>query len=130
MIGPAGSRGSRPALGVKRLAYGRNEDGTYFDAQAEKPPAQVVIVYESVVSFVGVSVNVHSGLAPVPWETPVMTPVLATEILAMYLVAVVEHPDAAVSAGKLAECVDTYSDTDVLHAAIAASVSDIFDRMT
>ena len=115
---------------MKLKSYGRNEDGTYLDAQDAKLPAHVVIVYESVVSFVGVSVSVHSGFAPVARETPVMTPKFETAMLARYLVAVVEHPEAVVSAGKLAECVETYSDTDVLHAAIAASTSDIFDRIT
>jgi hypothetical protein len=58
-----------------------------------------VIVYESVVSLVGVSVSVHSGFAPVACEVPVMTPAFDTAMLARYFVAVVEHPDAAVSAG-------------------------------
>jgi hypothetical protein len=82
-----------------------------------------------VLDIVGVSDSVHSGLAPVFADLPVMTPE-ATSMLAIYCVDVVEQPAAVTSGGRLAACVDTYSDTDVLHAAIAASVSDIFDRIT
>ena len=55
-----------------------------------------------------------------------MTP-LATVSDARYCDGVVEQPDAVVSVGTL-PLVAAYSATDVLHAAMAAIVSDIFDR--
>ena len=40
------------------------------------------------------------------------------------------RPAVLASAGFVPACVDKYSETDVLQAAIAASASDIFDRIT
>jgi hypothetical protein len=92
-------------------------------------PVHVATVKLSVVDRVGVRVSEHSaGLAPVAEDVAVITPV-ATVRPDMYWVAVVEQPAAVSSAGMTA-FVDKDSDTDVLHAAIAASVSDIFERIT
>ena len=76
----------------------------------------------------GVSVNTHSVLAPVPVDVAVMTPA-ATVSEAIYLVAIVEQP-AAVTLAGYAPLADAYSATPVLQAAIAAIVSDIFERTT
>ena len=103
----------------------RNADGTYFDAQAANVPFHVVTVAPLVT---GDRVNVHSVPAPVFCDTPAIAPV-ATERLATYFVAVVLQPAAVASAGRLF-FVDRYSLTEVLQAAIAASVSDIFERTT
>ena len=114
---------------MNRCGYGRKADGTYFDAHAPKLPRHVAIVALSVVEAVGVKTSEHSGFAPVPAETPVITP-FATAKLATYCVGAVEQPAAAASVGIVPACTDVYSATDVLHAAIAASVSDIFDLIT
>ena len=77
----------------------------------------------------GVSVRVHSGLAPVPCDVAVITPFASVEMPATYFVMVVEQPAAVVSTGY-AVCEDEYSATEVLQAAMAAIASDIFERIT
>jgi hypothetical protein len=61
-------------------------------------------------------------------DVATITP-LVTVKLAMYCVALVLQPAADSSAG-MTLFVERYSDTDVLHAAMAASASDIFERTT
>ena len=79
---------------------------------------------------VGVRVNTQSPVFdPVFCVLTVITPVVLTESDATYVVASVEQPDTSVLAGQL-PLVDTYSLTDVLHAANAAVPSDIFERIT
>ena len=76
----------------------------------------------------GFSVRVHSGDAPVFCDVAVIMPLLAS-MAATYFVTVVEQPAAVVSTGY-AVCEDEYSATEVLHAAMAAMASDIFERIT
>jgi len=47
-----------------------------------------------------------------------------------YCVPTTEQPASVLVLGSVFACVDTYSATDVLHAATAASASDSFDRTT
>ena len=78
---------------------------------------------------IGVSVKMHSGLAPVFCDVAVITPALSVVRDATYFVTVVEQPAAVVSVGY-AVCDDEYSATEVLQAAMAAMASDIFERIT
>ena len=66
---------------------------------------------------------------PVFVAAAVITPAAETDMLCRYCVAVVEQPAAETFAGHAA-FVDAYSWTEVLHAASAATASDIFDRTT
>lgn len=80
---------------------------------------------------VGVRTSVHSvGDAPVFWLIAVITPVATVVPPETYCVVVVEQPAEVSSAGSVPPWVDVYSATDVLHAAMAASASDIFERIT
>jgi hypothetical protein len=81
------------------------------------------------VTVPGESDRTQSGLAPVFCVVAAITPDV-TLMLAMYCVELVLQPASLVAAGRLPACVDVYSATDVLHAAIAASASDIFERTT
>ena len=61
--------------------------------------------------------------------TAISPVVLLTVNDATYCVTNVEQPDASMVAGQL-PFVETYSLIDVLHAAAAATPSDIFERIT
>ena len=78
----------------------------------------------------GVSVITQSsGREPVFFVVTVITPAPVTVSEATKFVASVEQPAVFASAGNTIR-VATNSEIDVLHAAIAATPSDIFDRMT
>jgi hypothetical protein len=84
-----------------------------------------------VVSAVNISVQ---SLALPPDFDPVFRVITeiegdVNERLATYCDAFVEQPAVSASAGITVPCVETYSETDVLHAANAATPSDIFDLM-
>src|SRR5262249_26859894 len=103
-----------------------NDDGTWFDA----PPVYVPVHFVTVAPLaVGVSRNVTCVDAPMFCVVPVITPDATETPPLTYCVDNVEQPAFDVVPGS-DPCVDRYSETDVLHAAIAASSSDTFARIT
>lgn len=115
------------------VANQRNADGVYFASQPPCVPTHCEISPWPFAYPDAFSVSVHSVVfAPVLMLSYVMLNVLSTRLEAppfTYFVVDVEHPAVLMSGGQL-ECVLTYSETEVLHAASAASASDIFERTT
>src|SRR4051812_16910267 len=106
----------------------RKFDGTYFASQAECVPAHDVI--SGSVAAVGVSVRIQlptaaPSFAPVARVVTLMMPFAPMSRPATYVVAIVEQPATSAVPGQ-ATFVETYSLTDVLQAAAAATPSDIF----
>src|ERR1700682_6468935 len=106
----------------KLTAY-RKFDGTYLAEQFVEPDQPVMAL--KVPCAVRIRLQAPAPVFVVPM---VITPP-ATVVVATYCVASVEQPDALVSAGN-EPLVDAYSATEVLHAAAAATPSDIFERTT
>ena len=96
------------------------------DGQVTKVGVHDVI--SNVASCTGFNVNVHSAEAPVLFDTAVISPAAPTVSDAKYCEGVVEQPAKAGVVGIVPPCADVYSATEVLHAAMAAKASDIFER--
>src|SRR6185312_5005145 len=112
---------------VFRLRYPRKFEGTYFASQAECVPAHAEIS-GNVPDAVNVKMQLPADapdLAPVFCVVTLIMPLSATLSMLTYVVVKVEQPAWSASVGH-AFLVDTYSLIDVLHAAMAATPSDIF----
>ena len=95
--------------------------------------AENVPVHEEIAPLAtadGVRISEHSVPAPVLADTyAIFVPLKPGLVEATYCEPTTEQPACVLSVGS-APLVDANSATDVLHAATAASVSDIFERTT
>src|SRR6185437_1370604 len=124
--------GANPALSAKASTQ-RNADGTCFAAQLPVwlPVHRVIVAVSTPPPIEGVRTRLQGCAAPVLVVATEITPE-ATLRPDTYCVAVVEQPELfrSMPARPAVACVERNSATEVLHAAAAASPSDIFDRIT